>query len=326
MPPTYCPCPRPILKRRSPSPTQDSAPPPTSPRDESAALLNIDPSVLHPLVHFAPPSALARTYAADSPAVYDRSPIVVAPNRCSLPARGCPGKTYLPGDEPERLAAAAAFAAARPRGGRRPRDASPAGRHSHPHSRAARAHVPHDGYDDDGEAPAVADTHPMPPLIPDGSSSSDSEESDGFVSPPLENTALASAPLYTTSLPYASPTPARTPGLSIPIPPDVSAAFSSMYLCPKPKPMTLPMPAPPSPLAFRSRLATYAPRASSPARPLSPTQSRSHSPCRDTSPTARRRRSHSKTKRVRGCPGELDAGYKPYAEQSVADEGCLGGF
>ncbi|CAE7127039.1 unnamed protein product [Rhizoctonia solani] len=48
-------------------------------------------------VHF--PTAkrdLVKTRVTHSPASYDRSPIVVAPNSCALPARGCPGRTYAP--------------------------------------------------------------------------------------------------------------------------------------------------------------------------------------------------------------------------------------
>jgi hypothetical protein len=44
-------------------------------------------------VHF-PPSPLTCTYSAYSATAYDRSPIVVSPNNCALPERGCPGRTY----------------------------------------------------------------------------------------------------------------------------------------------------------------------------------------------------------------------------------------
>jgi hypothetical protein len=48
-------------------------------------------------VHF--PAQLSRTYSAHSRNEYDRSAIVVAPNTCALPARGCPGRTYVPSQE-----------------------------------------------------------------------------------------------------------------------------------------------------------------------------------------------------------------------------------
>ncbi|KJA17861.1 hypothetical protein HYPSUDRAFT_205836 [Hypholoma sublateritium FD-334 SS-4] len=47
-----------------------------------------------PAVHFPPSPALTRTFSAYSAAAYDRSPIVVSPNSCALPERGCPGRTY----------------------------------------------------------------------------------------------------------------------------------------------------------------------------------------------------------------------------------------
>jgi hypothetical protein len=47
------------------------------------------------IVHF--PTAkrdLVKTRVTHSPASYDRSPIVVVPNSCALPARGCPGSCW----------------------------------------------------------------------------------------------------------------------------------------------------------------------------------------------------------------------------------------
>ncbi|KAF8797590.1 hypothetical protein BYT27DRAFT_7204392 [Phlegmacium glaucopus] len=45
-------------------------------------------------VHFPPSPSLTRTFAVYSATTYDRSPIVVSPNNCALPERGCPGRTY----------------------------------------------------------------------------------------------------------------------------------------------------------------------------------------------------------------------------------------
>lgn len=45
-------------------------------------------------VHFPPSTSLTHTFSAYSAAAYDRSPIVVSPNTCALPERGCPGRTY----------------------------------------------------------------------------------------------------------------------------------------------------------------------------------------------------------------------------------------
>jgi hypothetical protein len=56
------------------------------------------PTVQHPQVHFPPWPSLARTFSAHSSASYDRSPIIVSPNSCALPERGCPGRTYYDHD------------------------------------------------------------------------------------------------------------------------------------------------------------------------------------------------------------------------------------
>ncbi|KAI6022908.1 hypothetical protein BKA83DRAFT_4270582 [Pisolithus microcarpus] len=46
-----------------------------------------------PAVHFPPSPALTRVYAAHPSSAYDRSPIVVSPNTCALPERGCPARS-----------------------------------------------------------------------------------------------------------------------------------------------------------------------------------------------------------------------------------------
>ncbi|KAI0753961.1 hypothetical protein C8Q80DRAFT_1135800, partial [Daedaleopsis nitida] len=156
------------------------------PQDEPSTLLAIDPSILSPLVRFPPHTALAHTLG--SAIQYDRSPIVVAPNRCALPARGCPGRTY--DDLPP--AAASSSSAAYPRRSKR-NSLSPTGT-NHLHPRAVSDQRP----DDDPtprQSPRVLDHHPLPPLVPDFSSSSSesSEESDGVASPPPD---FYSAPPY----------------------------------------------------------------------------------------------------------------------------------
>ncbi|KAF9447453.1 hypothetical protein P691DRAFT_793449 [Macrolepiota fuliginosa MF-IS2] len=108
------------------------------------------PSAEKHVVHFPPSPALTRTFDAYSPAAYDRSPIVVAPNACALPERG--GRTYVL-DEPTSLSPS------------RRRSSSKSSRGLHPR--------------------AIGDSEPIPSLVPDLSSESD--ESDGFPSPYLEN-------------------------------------------------------------------------------------------------------------------------------------------
>ena len=78
--------PRPILKRASVS--APTAPPVVSP----------DGVFNRNGVHFPPHTTIASTHLAYSADAYDRSPIAVMPNECALPARGCPGRTYLSGE------------------------------------------------------------------------------------------------------------------------------------------------------------------------------------------------------------------------------------
>ncbi|KAI0823510.1 hypothetical protein BC628DRAFT_1278350, partial [Trametes gibbosa] len=166
MPPSYSPCPRPILKR-----TAASVPTRPPPQDEPSALLAIDPSILCPLVRFPPQQAIAHTMGSAIP--YDRSPIVVTPNHCALPERGCPGRTYsLDEAHPNHI-----------RRGKRASLSPTRGRHLHP-----RAVYDRDSQEDNDLTPRQSpriDHFPLPPLVPDLSSES-SEESDGIASPPPE--------------------------------------------------------------------------------------------------------------------------------------------
>lgn len=115
------------------------------------------PSAEKHVVHFPPSPALTRTFDAHSPAAYDRSPIVVSPNVCALPERG--GRTYVL-DETATSPCP-------------PRKRSP----SKPTSTRATHQRPL------RDAPSIIPS--MPSLVPDLSSESD--ESDGFPSPNLEN-------------------------------------------------------------------------------------------------------------------------------------------
>ncbi|KAH9072139.1 hypothetical protein EDB83DRAFT_2361387, partial [Lactarius deliciosus] len=165
--------PRPILKRSSQSHPEN-------------------PTTLSPLriprqcsntVHFppSPPTLLPHT---------DRSPIVVLPNICALPARGCPGRTYLPGctvpispsTSPDSNAHKSALKAQ--------------GKHMHPRRALSFGLVPE-------PTPDCATAVP-PPLVPDVSSESD--ESDGLINSPscFDANATATSPLSSfpvTSLP-----------------------------------------------------------------------------------------------------------------------------
>ncbi|KAI0731724.1 hypothetical protein BC629DRAFT_638035 [Irpex lacteus] len=169
MPPTFCPCNKPILKRPS---APSSLPPPTTTADEdSFGLLHIDPSVLgQPTVRFPPtPALVTRTFLAHPSTEYDRTPIVVAPNACKLPARGCPGRTYLPSSPSSSPSHSSSsyghsnFNGQERERGRRGRGRSPATRRTHASSTTGVA---------------------LPPLVPDlTSSSSDDDDSDRLPNP-----------------------------------------------------------------------------------------------------------------------------------------------
>ncbi|KAH7919562.1 hypothetical protein BV22DRAFT_1022785 [Leucogyrophana mollusca] len=161
--------PRPILKRQHTSPNYLPA---------------LSSDRLH-AVHFPPSPTLTRTFSAHSSTAYDRSPIVVTPNSCALPERGCPGRTYTLDEE-------------RPMSTSPPKRRSHHGIHLHPRAVSSQMSYspPRMGATDDDPQRTPTRTSPMtlPPLIPDLSSESD--ESDGFVSPPPEvyNSALTPAP------------------------------------------------------------------------------------------------------------------------------------
>lgn len=75
--------------------TSTNSPPAPTPRP----ILKRNPSTLdrerkQAVVHFPPSPIISKTFMAHSPSTYDRSPIVVVPNSCALPERGCPGRTY----------------------------------------------------------------------------------------------------------------------------------------------------------------------------------------------------------------------------------------
>ncbi|CCM05984.1 uncharacterized protein FIBRA_08225 [Fibroporia radiculosa] len=315
---TYCPCPRPILKRPA---TESDLPTTSVARDEPAELLAIDRGVLQPVVRFPSKPTLSKTFSVDSAAQYDRSPIVVQPNRCALPARGCPGRTYAVDDELH---------------SRMPPSPSPSarsGRHQHPR---ASPSYPHQRDDDDAEdddltprATPVATMPVLPPLIPDLSSESD--ESDGFASP-APDYAVPAAAYGRTGLAMSRTKAHGADSLGL--------SFSAMQLTNSPSALAF-LPHPPSP---RMRTSPSAPghppeqlderartrhRLSSAARSSSPS---STSPNRQnccSSPTRRRHRP-----RASASPDALRGRYKALSEKSalsgctlaVLDQGCLGGF
>lgn len=133
-----------------------------------------------PQVHFPPTPSLAKTYPTHSGSAYDRAPIVVLPNDCALPERGCPGRTYTTCSRSRSSNATAGSSKDRCS------SASATGKHVHPR--------------------VVEDMRNRqsgpPPLIPD-ISSSESDESDGVVSPPPEYNSVSAG--ATTQHYYAYP-------------------------------------------------------------------------------------------------------------------------
>ncbi|KAG5652584.1 hypothetical protein H0H81_004458 [Sphagnurus paluster] len=249
-------------------------------------------------VHFPPATSLTtHTYAVYSAAVYDRSPIQVSPNACKLPERGCPGRTYTLDDTP----APSEAKRGHPYGGR----------DLHPRAIAFNAARQQQ------DAACSSDSVP-PPLIPDLSSESD--ESDGFYSPPMKS---------------YSPTN-HTHGLAIPK--DRYLSYSSFDVDPyvarpmSPNALSF-LPHPPSPPSSRSPYSSYDNSTSD--EPQTP------------KPRRRRERKHDASRvpdRIPDAP-ESPSYYSPTKSRTkistftksltarhtissfrVEDDGCLGGF
>ncbi|ETW77687.1 hypothetical protein HETIRDRAFT_453834 [Heterobasidion irregulare TC 32-1] len=185
--------PRPILKRSSHT-VPLSSPPSSRDQHRFSPPQHTPPRRIHN-VRFPPSPTLTHTFSTHAASSYDRSPIVVLPNTCALPARGCPGRTYLPGDAPGSPGGSPDKEKRRSQKNR--------GKHVHP--RAAFAFGLHSSKacDIDGSASSSASSHvgssmatpvaPVPSLIPDLSSESD--ESDGFISPPPGSNVFTSTPI-----------------------------------------------------------------------------------------------------------------------------------
>ncbi|OAX40703.1 hypothetical protein K503DRAFT_768363 [Rhizopogon vinicolor AM-OR11-026] len=153
-PPSSSSQPRPILKHQQTSPNYGRA---------------IGSQERLHAVHFPPSPSLTRTYTAHPSSAYDRSPIVVAPNTCALPERGCPGRTYtLDGEPPVRSPP--------------PSKRSQHGIHIHPravfNNQSPVSPSRLNGIDEGFQRVHRRPSPVQPPLTPDLSSESD--ESDGF--------------------------------------------------------------------------------------------------------------------------------------------------
>lgn len=168
----------------------------------------------HNQVHFPPSPTISRIYSAHSSSTYDRSPIIVSPNSCALPERGCPGRTYTLDDSSPSASTSRRYAP------------SNNGRHLHP--RAVN-------FPDTALSRAQPPTVP-PPLIPDLSSESD--ESDEHTLYPLRHRQYPSQQ-YTSFDPFSNIHNAdgvSTPtALSfLPHPPSSRQQYDQMYPPPPP--------------------------------------------------------------------------------------------
>jgi hypothetical protein len=138
-------------------------------------------------VHFPPPTSLTHTFIAHSASAYDRSPIVVTPNHCALPERGCPGRTYGLDDSPIPPT----------RSSLNPSQCySQNGRAYHPRALALGSRIHHDDHVsddfrcDDRQSTPVS----LPPLVPDTSSESDESDGSSFTPSDVPYTAYAISP------------------------------------------------------------------------------------------------------------------------------------
>jgi hypothetical protein len=164
----------------------------------------------HHVVHFPPsPSLTTHTFSVYSASAYDRSPIIVTPNSCALPERGCPGRTYNLDDDPTS-----------------PQTLTQRGVYGsgelHPRAfyAAHRSSTEHPTYSQ------------PPPLIPD-LSSSESEESDEVTSPHTDSYIAIPSHLHGLAIPrdkYDIPFDGTSPALSfLPHPPSPPSRSSYSY-------------------------------------------------------------------------------------------------
>jgi hypothetical protein len=153
--------PRPILKYNSSSSSPSS--PPVCPSNSDRVRRHTA------AVHFPPSPTLTRTFAVYSAASYDRSPIVVGPNTCALPERGCPGRTYTLEDH---MVQPCSYT-------------KTTGRSRHPRSISNLG--PGLLFGDEDRNPSIAVPYPseIPPLLIPDLSSSESDESDGVPIPEI---------------------------------------------------------------------------------------------------------------------------------------------
>ena len=147
-------------------------------------------SVLGPRVHFPPAPGLCQTHLTHSPSIYDRAPIVVAPNDCALPARN--ERTYTPPSECSKKRRSATITTTTTAHGHGHGAAATApALHHHAFAESAKAHHHQATAGIISAASGVTPADPVgrvpvPPLVAD-LSSSESDESDVSSTPPVPN-------------------------------------------------------------------------------------------------------------------------------------------
>jgi hypothetical protein len=146
-------------------------------------------------VHFPPHTSLTHTFTAHSSSTYDRSPIVVTPNHCALPERGCPGRTYGLDDSPVPPTRTSI---------NHPQYYTQNGRAYHPRALALGSLIHHDDHVSDNfrcDDRQITPVSLPPPLVPDTSSESDESDGSSFTPPnaPYPN-AFSGYPISDTGL------------------------------------------------------------------------------------------------------------------------------
>ncbi|KAJ4481014.1 hypothetical protein J3R30DRAFT_3287480 [Lentinula aciculospora] len=230
-------------------------------------------------VHFPPSPSLSRFYNAHPSSIYDRSPIVVSANACALPERGCPGRTYTLDERNLSTSQSLVKFVPPPRGG-----------HLHPRALNQR------------QAQSLQNENfpRCPPLIPD--LSSESEESDGFISPPPETSFTSLGPN-----PYSHHADKYPSQLSV---------DNAVYFTTKLDNIQLPSPADPRRISHRDRDRIRSPTGPGEVAADDP----GYEDDRDVPSSSR-----SVSPRKNRCRKNLTSRAKAGFDDS-GDGGCLGGF
>ncbi|EIW87356.1 hypothetical protein CONPUDRAFT_141505 [Coniophora puteana RWD-64-598 SS2] len=318
--------PRPILKQQRAA-LKQALPPLPSPSPFPFAACRVVDDLSTPHVHFPPtPGIVSGEAITHSASYYDRSSVVVQPNQCAMPGRHARTVEDDPSVQPASPSLSPSLIPFSKERAEERAQSLRMGSYFHPRAFEACEPEPPEPKPEERPFPACADPPTRPPaLVPDvGSSSSESDESDGSIftppNPPSSPLPASNSKGQRSSLDFLSATlalnchlhdgsnaaPSKDNIMASPIPrissqDEIAAAMAF-----------LPHPRPASPLAIRSR------------HHLSPSHT-SSSRSRTPSPTRERRdrtRRSGRTARRKEPPMRMpDAFGLP-----ALDDGCLGGF